>query len=47
MALGLSGVGIPDWWGNNVFANNLDNDGLAVTKTLPDDGSFFGPDSWS
>ncbi|KKY31123.1 putative oligopeptide transporter opt-like protein [Diaporthe ampelina] len=46
LALGLSGVNFPDWWGNTVWANNLDAEGTAVTKTLPDDGSFFGPTTW-
>ncbi|KAL6412497.1 putative OPT family small oligopeptide transporter [Ilyonectria robusta] len=45
LALGLSNTNFPDWWGTTVFNNNLDADG-AVTKVLPDDGSFFGPTSW-
>ncbi|KAH7134550.1 OPT family small oligopeptide transporter [Dactylonectria estremocensis] len=44
-ALGLSNTSFPEWWGNTVFDNNLDAVG-AVTKVLPDDGSFFGPKSW-
>ncbi|KUI63191.1 Sexual differentiation process protein isp4 [Cytospora mali] len=46
LALGLSGASFPDWWGNTVPFNNLDGEGTAVTKTLPDDGSFFGPSTW-
>jgi hypothetical protein len=45
LALGLSNTHFPDWWGNTVFNNNLDAEG-AVTKVLPDDGSFIGPSSW-
>ncbi len=48
LALGLSGSQFPDWWGNTVVNDNLDANGLAVTLTLPDDGtSYFGPSSWS
>lgn len=46
LALGLSSSNFPDWWGNLVWQLNLDNDGAAVTKILPDDGSFFGPTEW-
>ncbi|KAH6896503.1 OPT family small oligopeptide transporter [Thelonectria olida] len=46
IALGLSNSTFPDWWGNTVFDNNLDGQGLAVSKTLPKDGSFFGPTKW-
>ncbi|KAM0815583.1 hypothetical protein AB5N19_01382 [Seiridium cardinale] len=46
LALGLSGANFPDWWGNTVWQLNLDNDGTAVTKILPDDGSFLGPHRW-
>jgi hypothetical protein len=46
IALGLSNSTFPSWWGNTVFDNNLDAQGLAVTKTLPNDGSFFGPTKW-
>ncbi|KAH8888862.1 OPT family small oligopeptide transporter [Thozetella sp. PMI_491] len=48
LSLGLSGKTFPDWWGNTVFNNNLDADGAAVSKVLPDDGSYFGlpPGSW-
>lgn len=46
LALGLSGASFPDWWGNTVWQNNLDAEGTAVTKTVADDGSFFGPASW-
>ncbi|KAI1841653.1 hypothetical protein JX265_009332 [Neoarthrinium moseri] len=46
LALGLSGSEFPDWWGNTVWQMNLDNDGAAVTKVLPDDGSFLGPATW-
>uniref|UniRef100_L2FRZ5 Small oligopeptide opt family n=1 Tax=Colletotrichum fructicola (strain Nara gc5) TaxID=1213859 RepID=L2FRZ5_COLFN len=46
LALGLSNTEFPDWWGNSVPFNNLDSDGAAVTKILPDDGSFIGPSSW-
>jgi len=45
LALGLSNTEFPAWWGNTVFANTLDADG-AVTKVLPDDGSYLGPSSW-
>lgn len=47
LALGLSGATFPDWWGNLVWQQNLDSEGTAVTKVLPDDGSFFGPSQWS
>lgn len=47
LALGLSGASFPDWWGNTVPFSNLDAEGTAVTKTLPDDGSFFGPTTWN
>jgi hypothetical protein len=47
VALGLSGANFPDWWGNVVWENNLDANGAAVSKVLPDDGSFFGPTTWS
>ncbi|KAJ9133870.1 Oligopeptide transporter OPT-like protein [Pleurostoma richardsiae] len=47
LSLGLSGAEFPDWWGNTVPYSNLDSDGTAVTKVLPDDGSFFGPKHWS
>ena len=43
LALGLSGATFPTWWGNEVADNNLDAEGSAVTKVLPDDESFFGP----
>ncbi|ROV96080.1 hypothetical protein VPNG_09161 [Cytospora leucostoma] len=46
LALGLSGAAFPDWWGNTVPFNNLDAEASAVTKVLPDDGSFFGPTKW-
>lgn len=46
LALGLSGASFPDWWGNTVWENNLDAQGTAVTKTVADDGSFFGPTTW-
>lgn len=46
LGLGLSGAQFPDWWGNTVPFENLDANGAAVTKVLPDDGSFFGPTSW-
>ncbi|KAH8200631.1 hypothetical protein TruAng_005168 [Truncatella angustata] len=46
LALGLSGTNFPDWWGNTVWQKNLDNDGTAVTKALPGDGSFLGPATW-
>lgn len=46
LALGLSGAAFPDWWGNTVPFENLDANGAAVTKVLPDDGSFFGPTTW-
>ena len=45
LGLGLGNANFPDWWGNTVFNENLDADG-AVTKVLPDDGSFFGPQTW-
>lgn len=46
LALGLSGSTFPDWWGNAVPYENLDMNMGAVTKVLPDDGSFFGPTTW-
>ncbi|KAK1544729.1 OPT family small oligopeptide transporter [Colletotrichum paranaense] len=46
LALGLSNTEFPDWWGNNVMNNNLDAEGSAVTKILPDDGSTIGPTHW-
>lgn len=46
LALGLSGAAFPDWWGNTVPFDNLDAEASAVTKVLPDDGSFFGPTRW-
>ncbi|ROV88351.1 hypothetical protein VSDG_09400 [Cytospora chrysosperma] len=46
LALGLSGASFPDWWGNTVPFSNMDAEGTAVTKILPDDGSFFGPSTW-
>ncbi|CAN8105626.1 unnamed protein product [Discula destructiva] len=46
LALGLSGATFPDWWGNTVPFDNLDANGEAVSKVLPDDGSFFGPTKW-
>ncbi|KAK7403930.1 hypothetical protein QQX98_010300 [Neonectria punicea] len=45
IALGLSNTEFPTWWGNTVMDNNLDAEG-AVTKVLPNDGSFFGPTTW-
>ncbi len=47
LALGLSGTNFPDWWGNTVINNNLDANEGAVSMILPDDGSFYGPASWS
>ncbi|KKF96328.1 Sexual differentiation process protein isp4 [Ceratocystis platani] len=46
LGLGLGNANFPEWWGNTVFNNNLDANEAAVTKTLPDDGSFIGPSSW-
>ncbi|KAK7421248.1 hypothetical protein QQZ08_010025 [Neonectria magnoliae] len=45
IALGLSNTEFPTWWGNTVMDHNLDAEG-AVTKVLPNDGSFFGPTTW-
>ncbi|KAH8647162.1 OPT oligopeptide transporter protein-domain-containing protein [Xylariales sp. PMI_506] len=47
LALGLTNANFPDWWGNLVWQNNLDATAQAVTKVLPQDGSFFGPATWS
>lgn len=46
LALGLSGKNFPDWWGNVAVYETMDQLGTAVTKVLPDDGSFFGPTKW-
>jgi hypothetical protein len=43
----LGNANFPDWWGNIVPFDNLDNNGTAVTKTLPADGSqIIGPATW-
>ncbi|KAK7747413.1 hypothetical protein SLS53_001668 [Cytospora paraplurivora] len=46
LSLGLSNKSFPDWWGNVACYNTADQLGTAVTKVLPDDGSFFGPTKW-
>ncbi|QDS77414.1 hypothetical protein FKW77_006407 [Venturia effusa] len=45
LALGMTKVEAPSWWGNNVVTSTLDNMGTAVRKTLPE-GEKFGPTSW-
>jgi hypothetical protein len=46
LGLGLGNANFPNWWGNTVPFTNLDALGTAVTKTLANDGSFFGPTKW-
>ncbi|KKA29279.1 hypothetical protein TD95_002503 [Thielaviopsis punctulata] len=46
LGLGLGNANFPNWWGNTVIFNNLDANAAAVTKKLPDDGSFIGPTHW-
>ena len=46
LALGLSGVEFPNWWGNTVPFNNLDANGLALTKTFQPGQKPLGPSSW-
>lgn len=40
-AISYPGYSFPDWWGNNVFLNTADGQGLAW-KPMPDSG-VFGP----
>jgi len=35
---------IQTWWGNTVYVNTADSNGVAY-KTIPDGGTF-GPSSW-
>ncbi|KAH6653062.1 OPT oligopeptide transporter protein-domain-containing protein [Truncatella angustata] len=46
VSIGISEASFPSWWGNTGWADNLDQNGLTMSKTLPDDGSFFGPTTW-
>lgn len=45
LGLGLGHAKFPDWWGNTVINNNLDAQGLAVTRTLAE-GQVIGPATW-
>lgn len=46
LALGLSNKSMTNWWGTYDIYTTMDQLGSAVTKVLPDDGSFFGPKEW-
>lgn len=46
LGLGLSNKEFPNWWGTYDIYNTADMLETATTKTLPDDGSFFGPTTW-
>lgn len=46
LGIGLSATAMPEWWGTTIADSTLDAQRAAVTKILPDDGSFFGPTSW-
>ena len=41
-SIGLNNI--QTWWGNTVYANTADFNGVAY-KTIPDGGTF-GPSSW-
>lgn len=48
LALGLSGSSFPEWWGTTGFAETLEAQAMAVTKTLKD-GEVLAPwiKSWN
>jgi hypothetical protein len=48
LALGLSGSKFPSWWGTDGFTSSLDQQAMAVSKTLGD-GEVLAPwiTSWN